>query len=97
MDLAIKESKNSEAVGLDGICPFWLKKSNSLLVRHYLLKLINKIYKEGTFPKEFNLCKMRPIIKNFQNANDDINNIRPISISSSIAQLFERLLLNRNF
>ena len=58
---------------------------------------MNNIYKEGIFPGEFNLCKIRPIIKNFNKANDDLNNIRPISISGSIAQLFERLVLNRNY
>jgi hypothetical protein len=57
IDLAIKEMKNSKAIGLDEICPFWLKKSNSRTMRYYLLKLINNIYKEGIFPSEFNLCK----------------------------------------
>jgi hypothetical protein len=56
-----------------------------------LLKLIDNIYKEGIFPGEFNLCKIHPIIKNFNKANDDLNNIRPISI------LFERLVLNKNY
>ncbi len=97
IDSAIKEMKNSKAIGLDEICPFWLKKSNSRTMRYYLLKLINNIYKEGIFPSEFNLCKLRPIIKNFHNASDDVNNIRPISISSSIAQLLERIILNRNY
>ncbi len=34
MDFAIKESKNSKSIGLDEICPLWLKKSNSTTVRH---------------------------------------------------------------
>jgi hypothetical protein len=97
MDFAIKESKNSKSIGLDEICPLWLKKSNSTTVRHYLLKLMNNIFEIGCFPKEFNLCKLLPIIKNFNKPNDDLNNIRPISISNTIAQLFERLLLNRNY
>jgi hypothetical protein len=58
---------------------------------------MNNIFEIGCFPKEFNLCKLLPIIKNFNKPNDDLNNIRPISISNTIAQLFERLLLNRNY
>ena len=97
IDFAIKESKNSKAVGEDSICSLWLKKSNSTTIRYYLMKLFNSIYKYGIFPLDFNLCKIRPIIKNFSKSNDDVCNVRPISISGSIAQLFERLVLNRNY
>ena len=58
--------------------------------------LFNKIYKEGIFPDKFNSCKLTLIIKDFNKSNEELNNIRPISISSSIAQLFERLILKRN-
>ena len=78
LELAIKESKNSKAIGLDEICPLWLKLSNSSTIRYFLLKLLNSIYKDGLFPDEFNSCKLRPIIKNFNKSNEDLNNVRPI-------------------
>jgi hypothetical protein len=95
IDLANKDSKNSKAVGTDGICPFWLKKCNCPTVRQSLLKLFNLMQKKGNVPINFNLCIIRPIIKDFNKSNSDINNLRPISRSYSIAQLFERLILNR--
>ncbi len=97
IDLAIKDSKNSKGVGTDGTCPFWLIKCNCPTVRQSLLKLFNLMQKNGNVPINFNLCIIRPIIKDFNKSNSDINNIRPISISNSIAQLFERLILNRNY
>ena len=53
--------------------------------------------KKGNVPINFNLCIIRPIIKDYNKSNSEINNIRPISISNSIAQLSERLILNRNY
>jgi hypothetical protein len=55
------------------------------------------IQRNGNLPTNFNLCKIRPIAKDFNKPNSDINNNRPISISNSIAQIFERLILNRNY
>jgi hypothetical protein len=33
IDFALKESKNSKAIGADKICPYWLKKCNCPTVR----------------------------------------------------------------
>ncbi len=43
IDLAIKKIINSKAIGLDEICPFWLKKSNSRTMRYNLFQFINNI------------------------------------------------------
>ena len=55
------------------------------------------IYKTRKFPSTFNDCKIKPIIKDYGKSRKDINNIRPITISNSLAQLFERLILNKNY
>jgi hypothetical protein len=69
----MKESKNSKAIGIDEIHPLRLKKSNSKTVRYYLMKLFNKIYKEGIFPDKFDSCKLTPIIKDFNKLNKDLD------------------------
>jgi hypothetical protein len=79
IDFAFKDSKNLKAVGTDGIYPFWLKKCNCPTVRKSLLKLFfNLMQKNGNVPINFNLCRVRPIIKDFNKLNSDINNIRTI-------------------
>ena len=90
IDTAIKESKNSRAIGPDNICPYWLKNSNSQILRYFIKKLFDNIYKGGSFPMNFNLCKLSPLIKDYNKANDDTSNIRPISISSSPVKTFSR-------
>jgi hypothetical protein len=60
-----------------------------------LCELFNMIMRYNKFPKNFNLSKV--IIKDKTKSNSDINNIRPILISTSFAQIFERIILNKNY
>ena len=46
-------------------------------------------------PDDFNVTHVIPIKKDKKIKIDDINNLRPISISNILAQIFERLLLNK--
>jgi hypothetical protein len=43
-------------------------------------------------PKGLNITHIRPIIKDKSLSFNDLNNLRPISISNVLAQIFERLL-----
>ena len=83
IELAIKETKNSKAVGLDGICPYWLKKCNGRILKEEIRNLMSLIYKTRKFPSTFIDCKIKPIIKDYGKSRKDINNIRPITISNS--------------
>jgi hypothetical protein len=47
----------------------------------------------GFIPNEFNLTIIKPIIKDNKKKEFDINNFRPVSISNSLAQIFERVIL----
>ena len=44
-------------------------------------------------PKNFNVSIINPILKDQQKSTEDINNIRPISISNCLSQIFEKLIL----
>ena len=60
----------------------------------YLIKsLINAIICSGFIPNEFNRTIIKPIIKDNKKKEFDINNFRPVSISNSLAQIFERVIL----
>ena len=97
IEVAMRETKNSKAIGLDGICPYWIKKCGCKKLNESIFILMNLICKSKIFPLKFNDCKIKPILKDFCKSNKDINNVRPISISNSLAQLFERLMLNKNY
>ena len=85
IELALKETKNSKAVGLDGICPYWLKKCNGKILKEAIKTLMSLIYKNKYFPNTFNNCKIKPILKDYGKSRKEINNIRPITISNSLA------------
>ena len=97
VESALKQSSNSKSIGNDEINPFLLKHSGSKLMINIIMELFNNILNSGYFPENFNMCLIKPILKNKSKSNKDIDNVRPIAISNSLAQLFERIILNKNY
>ncbi len=95
--LAFKESKNSKSKGFDGLSPYLFNKSICNKEIENICIMFNLILKTGVFPKNFNLSIIKPIVKNNEKSNQDINNIRPISVSNALSQLFELIILNKNY
>ena len=44
-------------------------------------------------PIKFNVSIIKPILKDQLKKTDDLNNIRPLSISNCFSQIFEKLIL----
>lgn len=55
-----------------------------------LAKIFESIIKYNQIPFLFNVGKILTILKNSDNPNDDINNVRPIKISDTITNVFEK-------
>jgi hypothetical protein len=51
------------------------------------------VFKNCIFPENFNISFIKPIIKDYKKSNSDLKNLRPISISNTLSQIFERILL----
>ena len=47
----------------------------------------------GKVPDKLNVSIIKPILKDQHKNTDDLNNIRPISISNCFAQILEKLIL----
>ena len=62
-------------------------------VEEFILTFFNKIMELMKNPKNFNVSIIKPILKDQEKSTEDINNIRPISISNCFAQIFEKLIL----
>jgi hypothetical protein len=56
--------------------------------------ILDVIFKFNVFPKDFNLSIMIPLIKDPSKSRSDLNNIRPISISGYLSNIYERLILS---
>ena len=71
-----------------------LLKNTGPLVRDRILTLFNWCLKEGVIPVSWKHSVISMLLKNGQSPNE-INSYRPISMTSCLARLFERLVLMR--
>ena len=90
---AIQQSKKNSTPGLDTISYEILKEipKNGLLT---LLKIYNLIWNRGTIPSDWKHAVVVPILKPTK-PNDDPSSYRPISLTSNICKIMERLISNR--
>ena len=93
LESIINNLKNSNVKGYDSISYSLIKNILDIEIRIFLLNFFNKILTLGVFPKKFNLSIIKPILKDQSKNTSDTNNIRPLSISNCLAQIFERLIL----
>ena len=89
----LKELKSSEVKGFDSMTYNLIKRAGSEKLNHCLLSFFNNLLKFNCIPEDFNVSIIKPIIKDQDKCSDDINNIRPLSISNCLSQIFEKLIL----
>ena len=58
---------------------------------HYVISLINLV--SGIFPDDWKCARVTPLFK--QGEPSDLNNYRPISVISVIAEVFERIIYDQ--
>lgn len=93
LNMIIKSLRNNKSVGHAGISNEMIKYGGE---RHLLgcVKLIlEKIFQFGNMPTYFNTGKIIPIVKDENQSTCDISNIRPITISDTLSNIFEKIVL----
>ena len=88
----ISKLKNKKATGHTGIANEMYKhggKPLAIVVCTIITKIVNLSYS----PQNLNIGLTFPIIKDSKKSNSDINNTRPLTISDTIAIIFEKYLL----
>ena len=88
----IKSIDSKKAAGLDGIPSYFIKVALPIISQS-LVGVFNRSIHKEIFPKGLKLAKVTPIHK--ANSKDDFNNYRPISVLSSVAKIFERIVFNQ--
>ncbi len=89
----IKDMKNSNTQGYDGISNNMIKKTMSDRLIQVLKDLFNAFLCSGIIPDNLNRSIIIPTVKDKKKKVFDVNNLRPISISNCFAQMLERIIL----
>ena len=95
LKFALKDTNLSQVVGDDGLSSYMLLNINQAFLNSSILYLFQFIFKYGVIPKDFNNVHIIPIVKDRNKSNNDLSNLRPISISNTLAQIFERIIKNK--
>ena len=88
----LKQMKNKKSYGLDGISNE-IGKSCSPVIEPAIAAAFTKCTEVRTFPKCLKIAKVIPLFKKGDKRNPE--NSRPISLLSSISNVFEKLLQSR--
>ena len=58
--------------------------------------LLNTILNFCVIPNNFNMSVIKPILKDTRKLGFDVNNLRPISVSNCLSQIFEKIIVKTN-
>ncbi len=64
-----------------------------LIFRFLEIQIFEWMKNTGTIPTLFNISILKPLIKDETKGNNNINNLRPLSISDIYTNVFEKLIL----
>ena len=89
---AIFSQKNGKKCGLDHLCAELFKHSFDI-ISPFLLKLFNRLFSNGKYPKSWGEGIIVPI---FKSGNpDDAQNYRGITLINVLGKVYSQVLLNR--
>ena len=92
VQLLLQNMNTNKASGIDGISAKILKIA-APCISSSLTPIFNQSILTGVFPDDWKTSKVIPIYKS--EAKDEMRNYRPISIISTVARIFEKLIYNQ--
>ena len=88
----LKMTNISKVSGDDGLSSYMILNINNGFLNSIVFFFYQFIFKYGVVPTIFNNIHIVPIVKDKNKSSSDLSNLRPISISNTLAQIFERLI-----
>ena len=93
----LKNLNNGKKSGFSGVTYEMFKYThlNNNEFIDYLCNIFNAMINSGIVPFLFNVAIMVPLVKDAKKDLDDVNNMRPISVSDAISNIFETVILSQ--
>lgn len=89
----LKSLNNGKSIGHANISNEHFKYGITNELIEWLTVIFESIINRNVIPDTFNIGIVKPIIKDEKKLSNDINNVRPITISDTITNIFEKLIL----
>ena len=93
LDRALNKMKTKGACGPDDIPPTFLQALGPL-AKEELLDIFNSLFKNGICPQQWREAIIIPLLKALKSASE-LGSFRPISLTSCVGKLYERILADR--
>ena len=93
LEAIIKNLKNGKATGFSGVSNEMMKNGWCSIISIVLKQIFEWMINTGSIPHLFNISILKPLIKDSTKGNDNLNNLRPLSISDIYTNVFEKLIL----
>jgi hypothetical protein len=90
----LKELENNKTNGASGTTNEQFKHGLCWQLIILLKNMFEKMIQFNIIPQNFNIGKISPIIKDDNGSEMDLNNVRPITISDTISNIYEKVMLN---
>lgn len=89
----IKGLKNGKSIGFSCVSSEMLKYGLCEEIAETMRNIYEWMLNSGCIPHLFNISILKPLIKEESKGNDNINNLRPVSISDIYTNIYEKLIL----
>ena len=90
----IKGLSNGKSKGFAEVQPEMYKYAMSVNFQFTVGLILETMIKYGIIPYLFNIGIIKPIIKDEKKDTNNVNNLRPVTVSDTLANIYEKLILS---
>lgn len=91
----ISQLETGKAVGISGVTNEMVIHSLCTDLTKMLAKFFSVCISNSVVPSLFNICIIKPLIKNASKPSNSLDNLRPVAVSDCISNMFESVILER--